>query len=174
MNQWPLQKECNAFYGNPRNPMDASLPSRAWEAANLTTVAPPFQMFYAGKPVKHVRVHKKCSDSLMRVFKTIWTLAGQHQRIVDQWGASVYAGAYNYRLMRGLNTLSMHSYGCAIDLDPARNGLHDRTPHFTASCPVAQAFRSEGWTWGGDWDGDGSSADEPRCDGMHWQAARVK
>ena len=69
-------------------------------------------------------------------------------------------------------TLSMHSYGCAIDLDPARNGWKDRTPRFAQFPQVLAAFRSEGWKWGGDWNGNGSSADERQADGMHWQATR--
>lgn len=174
MNAWPLQRDCDKFYGNPRNPADPALPSRAWEAANLTVIETPFTLYYAGKPTTHVRIHKLVAPSLAKVFKTIWTVAGQHQKLVDEWGASVYGGSYCYRQMRGLNTLSMHSYGCAIDLDPARNALHNRKPHFTPGCPVVQAFLSEGWTWGGDWDGDHSSADEPRADGMHFQAARLK
>ena len=32
---WPLQKECDNFYGNPRG-RNPSLPSATWEAQNLT------------------------------------------------------------------------------------------------------------------------------------------
>jgi hypothetical protein len=74
--------------------------------------------------------------------------------------------------MRGLNTLSMHSFGCALDLDPARNGLGDATPRFARFPEVISAFRASGLCWGGDWDGDGSSADQRRHDGMHLQATQ--
>lgn len=174
MTAWPLQKDCDAFYGNPRGTKDRSRANATWESANLVTVPVPFRMFFAGHPVSTIRIHRKCADSLARVLDRIWIAAGKDQKVVDGWGASTYGGSYSYRLMRGLNTLSMHSYGCAIDLDPARNALHDRTPTFTPASPVVQAFLAEGWVWGGDWDGDHSSADEPRCDGMHFQAARLK
>lgn len=163
MANWPLQSQCDTFYGNPRGRNGQA--SGTWEAANLTKVTPPFRITYAGKPIASIRVHKKCAESLARVFDAIWLAAGKNQKTVDAWGASVFGGSYNFRLMRGGNVLSMHSYGCAIDLDPARNGFHDKTPHFADVPEVRKAFADEGWVWGGSW------ADP---DGMHFQAARVK
>jgi hypothetical protein len=160
MNRWPMQADCNRFYGNPRGTNGG--PSAAWESANLVSVKPPYRMTYAGKPVSGIRIHRKCAESLKRVLARIWDAAGRDQATVDRWGASIYGGAYNYRLMRGGNALSMHSWGCAIDLDPARNGLGDQTPHFANVPEVLEAFAAEGWEWGGDWS---------RRDGMHWQAA---
>lgn len=165
MATWPLQKDCNAFYGNPRGANGG--PSAAWEAANLTNVKPPFTMRYAGTPIKTIRVHKKCAESLLRVLNVIWIAAGKKQAIVDEWGCSIYGGAYNFRLMRGGSNLSMHSWGCAIDLDPARNGLGDSTPRFANYPQVVKAFADEGWEWGGSWSAGGR-------DGMHWQAAWTK
>lgn len=165
MNKWPLQKDCNAFYGNPKGAN--GLASAAWESANLTNVKPPFVMRYAGTPVKTIRVHKKCAESLLRVLNAIWIAAGKKQSVVDEWGVSTYGGAYNFRLMRGGTSLSMHSWGCAIDLDPARNGLGDPTPRFANYPAVIKAFADEGWEWGGSWSAKG-------CDGMHWQAAWTK
>lgn len=161
---WPKQSQCDAYYGNPRGPRDASKVSQTWEAANLTTIKPPFRMTYDGKPISTIRIHKRCADSLLRVLNAIWIAAGRDQSVVDAWGVSIYGGAFNYRLMRGAGALSMHSYGCAIDLDPARNGFGDKTPHFATVPEVLKAFADEGWTWGGKWS---------KPDGMHWQAALV-
>lgn len=160
MTSWPLQKDCDRFYGNPRGANGK--PSAKWESENLVSIRPPYRMTYAGKPITGIRVHKKGAESLKRVLNRIWEAAGKDQATVDRWGASIYGGAYNYRLMRGGNSLSMHSWGCAIDLDPARNGLGDQTPHFANVPEVLDAFAAEGWEWGGDWS---------RRDGMHWQAA---
>jgi hypothetical protein len=121
-------------------------------------------MTYADKPISTILVHRKCSESLLRVFDAIWKAADFKQKTVDAWGASVFGGSYNFRLMRGGNRLSMHSWGCAIDLDPARNGFGDSTPHFAQVPQVLEAFASEGWAWGGPWG---------KPDGMHFQAARV-
>jgi hypothetical protein len=161
---WPQQRDCIAFYGDPRGRNGAASPK--WEAANLTRLQPPFRMTYAGTPIKSLRIHRLCAQSLARVLLAIWEAAGRDQKKVDAWGASIYGGAYNFRLMRGGSSLSMHSYGCAIDLDPARNAFHDLSGHFHECPQVVAAFEAEGWTWGGRWAGRS-------CDPMHFQAARL-
>jgi hypothetical protein len=129
-------------------------------------------MTYAGAPVSRIRVHKHCAQSLLRVLNNLKDAAKGKQKILDHWGVSIFGGVVAYRLMRGGNRLSIHSYGAAIDLDPARNGMYDRTPRFAEFPEVLKAFADEGWRWGGDWNGNGSSADERMADGMHWQATR--
>lgn len=153
---WPLQKDCDAFYGNPRG--SGGQPNPAWEAANLSHVSPPFRMYYAGKPVQSVKVHRKCAESLGRVFAAIWEAAKHDQSQIDRWDVSLFGGSFNFRLMRGSSHLSMHSYGCAIDLAPERfpMGRHDHT--FVPQ--VIKAFSDEGW-------------ENLPNDRMHFQAARV-
>ena len=164
MMNWPLQRDCDKFYGNPRGSGAAA--SSSWEVGLLTRVKPPFAMYYDGRPVPSILINRKCADSFRRVLDKIWIAAGKDQSTVDKWGASTYAGSYVYRKKRGGSTLSMHSYGCAIDLDPARNGFHNTNPHFGRgdAHKVVEAFESEGWEWGGRWAGRS-------CDGMHFQAA---
>jgi hypothetical protein len=123
-------------------------------------------MTFAGKPIKTIQIHKKCADSLSRILAAIWEASGHDQKRVNEWGASIFGGSYVYRLMRGGSSLSTHAHGCAIDLDPARNGFHDTTPHFATAHEIVKAFENEGWSWGGRWQGRA-------CDGMHFQAARV-
>jgi hypothetical protein len=155
---WPVQSKCTAFYGNPRGGNGG--PSRVWEAAHLTVVPCPWVLRYDGKPVKGIRVHKKAAESLARVLEAIWVRVGRSQAEIDRIGMSIYGGAYNFRLMRGGSSLSMHSWGCAIDFDPERNGLGDKTPAMDRR--VIEEFEREGWEWGGHWS---------RPDGMHFQAA---
>jgi hypothetical protein len=165
MTQWPKQSECDAFYGNPRG--RNGLASATWEAANLVKVTVPWRMvaaWDANIPIKSIRVHKRCAESLARILGRINCESAYSQALLADWGMDKFGGGYNYRLMRGGSRLSMHSYGCAVDFDPARNGMGDKTPHF-ANCPeVLAAFKSEGWEWGGDW---------TNPDGMHFQAART-
>lgn len=161
---WPLQNECDTFYGNPRGKPGMANPT--WEAANIVSIKPPFRMTYDGMPIKGIRIHRKCSESLFAVLTRLWDASAHDQALLDHWGVSIYGGAYNYRLMRGGNQLSMHSWGCAIDLDPARNSFHNTTPRFAQFPQVTSAFDAAGWTWGGRWQGQS-------CDGMHFQAARV-
>jgi len=162
---WPLQEDCNEFYGNPQGAGDR--PNLAWEAKNLVSIVPCYQMFYAGKPVRSVRIHRHCAESLLAVFQKIWYEAVEKQEVVDAWGASTFGGSYNYRLMRGRNQLSMHSYGCAVDLDPSRNGHRQTKFNFSPTGAVVRSFESEGWIWGGRWKGKD-------VDAMHFQAARLR
>lgn len=177
MSIWPSQSEVLAnrsVYGDPRG-KDKTRMSAKWEAANIVYIVPPFRMTYAGSPVKRIRVHRHCSESLGRVLQNLLDAASKvepkaAQKVLDHWGVSIFGGVVMYRLMRGGSSLSIHSYGAAIDLDPVRNGLADRTPRFAEFPEVLAAFKAEGWRWGGDWNGNGLSSDEPRADGMHWQA----
>lgn len=179
MSNWPSQSAVLAntsVYGDPRG-KDRTRMSPKWEAANIVYIAPPFRMTYAGQPVKKIRVHKHCADSLLRVLNNLLEAAKKvdpktPQKTLDHWGVSIFGGVVMYRLMRGGSRLSIHSYGAAIDLDPVRNSLADRTPRFAEFPEVLAAFKAEGWRWGGDWNGNGLSSDEPRADGMHWQATQ--
>jgi hypothetical protein len=146
--------------------------SAVWEAANMVYIPPVFRMTYAGVPLKRIRVHKHCAQSLAKILDNLNAAAKGKQETLDLWGVSIFGGVVNYRLMRGGNSLSIHSYGAAIDLDPARNGMYDKTPRFAEFPEVLKSFEKEGWKWGGDWNGNGSSADERLADGMHWQATR--
>jgi D-alanyl-D-alanine carboxypeptidase len=153
---WPKQSQADAFYGNPRG-KNAQV-SEKWRAANLVAVKVPFKLRYAGKPVTTVTIHRKCAESLGRVFAAIWAASGKSQATIDKWGVSEYGGTYNYRLKRNSNTLSMHAYGCAIDLAPQRYPLGSTKAKFVPE--VIKAFADEGWV------------NLPR-DRMHFQAALI-
>ncbi len=162
MAKWPHQNDVDAFYGNPRG-LDGQ-ESAAWVSDNIVRLSPPWKLVTAWdfQPVKAIRIHRLCSESLARVFDAIWDAAGHKQERVNEWGMHLYAGGFNYRLMRGSTRLSMHSWGCAVDFDSARNDFGDRTPNFATIPQVLNAFAAEEWTWGGRW---------RKPDGMHWQAA---
>lgn len=170
----PSQADVLAYrspYGDPRG-RNPSIVSGTWYAANMIRLPVPFRMTYADQPVKGLMFHKVAAPHFARLFELLLVEAKGKQATLDHWGVSITGGSFNYRLMRGLNTLSMHSFGCALDLDPARNGLGDATPRFAEFPEVIRAFRASGLCWGGDWDGDGSSADQRRHDGMHLQATQ--
>lgn len=173
MTNWPLQRDCDSFYGNPRG-KNSTQASAKWESEYLVSFKPPFRITYAGKPVSQFKVNKNCLVGFQEAFNNLLNAAGGKQKTLDHWGVSIFAGCYNYRLMRGGNNLSMHSWGCAIDLDPARNGLGDNTPRFAQFPEVLDAWAKTGAIWGGDWNGNNNTLDERRCDGMHWQFARLR
>ena len=157
MTTWPIQAQADIFYGNPRGPSGKA--SLKWEKLNLVTIKPPFKMYFAGNEVKNFKIHHKCAPSLLRVLQAIWQSSGQDQAKVDTWGVSIFGGSYNFRLMRGSNHLSMHAYGCAIDLAPERFPMGESAPQFCDE--VCGAFAAEGWV------------NLPK-DRMHFQAAIVK
>ena len=168
MNTWPLQSQCVAYYGDPTVIIKGSpRANAAWESANLVTVFLPWQAHASWDKdlrIRTLRVHKKVADSLKRVLDAVWSVCGHSQAEIDRIGMSSIGGGYIWRVMRGGRALSMHSYGCAVDFDPANNDLGDQTPAMDPR--VVAAFEAEGWTWGGRWAGSGK-------DGMHFQAARV-
>jgi len=157
MNTWPTQAQADVFYGNPRGANGGASPT--WETTNLVSIRAPFTMKFDGAEVKQFKIHRKCADSLKRVFDAIWQAAGQDQARIDEWGVSTFGGSYNFRLMRGSSHLSMHAYGCAIDLAPARFPMGASKAKFCDQ--VCAAFATESWV------------NLPK-DRMHFQAALVK
>jgi len=161
---WPASDPAsmNAYYGNPDKNKDG-LPDRDWEAENLVKLEPPYQMEWSwGGEVKSIRIHKKCADSLYSILEQILEHYGSEEA-VRKARMHLTGGAYNFRLMRGsARSLSMHSWGSAIDLDPVNNGLGVKWKDNGKMMPMAvvEIFEAEGATWGGRW---------KRGDAMHFQ-----
>lgn len=164
MNIWPLQKDCDAFYGNPRG---VNGYSDSWAKANLVHVSCPWRLnMGAGHPVPFIPIHRKCAESLSRVLNVVWDKVGHSQEEIDRLKYSVFSGSFNYRTKRGASSLSMHAYGAAIDWDAPDNAMHSQHHLFTDDSLLIVAFKAEGWICGLDWSGSG-------VDAMHVQAARV-
>ena len=70
-------------------------------------------------------------------------------------------GCFNKRKKRGLSSMSLHSWGIAVDVNAAWNGLN-MTP--TLSPAFVKCFTDAGFDWGGVW---------TRKDGMHFQLANI-
>lgn len=168
---WPEASDISSYYGSPKA-ADGRL-SAKWEAQNIVRIELPWDAVLAWDPhtrARAIRVHRLCSASLDRVLRAIWAASGRNQTKIVAWGMNLYGGGFEFRPMRGSSRLSAHAYGAAVDFDPVRNALGDRTPNFANIPEVRKAFADEGWRWGGDWDRDGLSSDEARPDGMHWEA----
>lgn len=146
-NPWPTpaERDLQAYYGAPGD-------ERA--LVNLDVVG--LGLKYEGKPVRSIRVHNRISTRLHAV---LVELSKSHPEILAQ-----YAGAFNYRRMRGATRWSLHARGAAIDFAPATNGLHTHWPT-RATMPIAvmeafarQGFKAAGAFWG--------------RDAMHFEATR--
>ena len=140
-----------AFYGDPAK----DEPGR-----QLVTVKPPFYLWYGEKKVTALSFHKKAAPALERVFQKIWEYYGKDQRLLDKLEITFYSGAYNHRLIAGSKKWSNHAYGAAYDMDAEDNGFGKGRGDIPF--PVIAAFKSEGFSWGGDYKG--------RTDPMHFEA----
>lgn len=161
MPRWPHDDPASlaAFYGDP---------ATGEPAKHLVPVVPPFQMYYAGKPIQKIMFHQKAAGALAAALNDIWIACGRDQAKVDRLGISVFSGAYNPRYVRGYEPgnpqgrkprWSNHAYGAAIDFDADHNGFN--TGHGTMSIMVIDAFKRQGALWGGDYKG--------RTDPMHFE-----
>lgn len=157
MKTWPLQSQCDTFYGNPRG-ANAHVNS-SWKRENIVTVKVPvgFKMTYDGSPVSKVSVHRKCAEAVDKALQALWLASKKDAAQLKAWGISNYSGGFEYRLMRNSNHLSMHAYGCALDFDGGNRPLHS-TKFFPGI--VVKCFTDLGAT---------NLSNDP----MHFQFARV-
>jgi len=156
--RWPLQSACRVFYGDPS--------ASGFEARNLVLVPLPFTMHMDDLKITRMRIHKKCAASLKIVLDAVHASYSGDMAKMAADKALEYSGSYNFRPMRGSARLSMHAYGCAIDIAASINPMGKPNGYFGGDHPWVVAFEKEGWTWGGRWKGRS-------YDPMHFQAARI-
>jgi hypothetical protein len=99
----------------------------------LVTIQLPYPMRLAWDTdtvVHRMRCHKLVADKFLAVFNEIHRVYGYEK--IKELGIDLFGGCFNFRKMRGGNDWSKHSWGIAIDLDPARNKLKEtsRTARF--------------------------------------------
>jgi hypothetical protein len=70
-------------------------------------------------------------------------------------------GCFNIRKKRGLTSMSLHSWGIAVDMNAFENGL-GQTPKLSPG--FVKCFTDNGFDWGGNW---------TRKDGMHFQLKSI-
>jgi hypothetical protein len=73
--------------------------------------------------VNKMMCHKLVADKLKAVFSDLLSYYGYFK--IKELGIDLFGGCFAYRKMRGGSAWSMHSWGIAIDLDPARNTLKE-------------------------------------------------
>lgn len=70
-------------------------------------------------------------------------------------------GCFNIRKSRGMNSISLHSWGLAVDVNAFENGLY-KTPKLSPEFVLC--FVNAGFDWGGNFS---------RKDGMHFQLKSI-
>ncbi|MDD1538628.1 M15 family metallopeptidase [Riemerella anatipestifer] len=92
----------------------------------LTTIDLPYPMRLAWDRnivVRKMTCHKDIAIPLKEVFKDLLNHYGYNR--IKELGIDLFGGCFNYRAMRGGTSWSVHAWGLAIDLDPARNKLRE-------------------------------------------------
>jgi len=70
-------------------------------------------------------------------------------------------GCFNIRKIRGGQSMSLHSWGIAVDVNAFENGLY-QIPKLSSG--FVKCFKDAGFDWGGDF---------KRLDGMHFQLKTI-
>jgi hypothetical protein len=146
---WPApdQASLTKFYGKPG------------DESQLVSMPAPVPMYFEGRKVKTIRVHRKCEESLRRVLLAAFKIHPTIAAVI-----SIYDGCYANRKMRGGSLPSLHARGAAIDFDAGHNGNLTPWP-VVATMPIdlMEAFAREGWIAAGAFWGR---------DAMHFQATQ--
>jgi len=135
-------------------------------AGYLVYITLPYKMRIAWDRKNYatrIQCHKLIADKLLAVFNDLLSHYGYDE--IVRLGIDLYGGCFNYRFMRGsTTTLSRHSWGTAIDLDPDRNLLHEtaKTARFARPeyKPMIDVFYKHGFV--------GLGPEQDR-DWMHWE-----
>ena len=94
----------------------------------------------------------------------ITPLSKAFKNLIDRGFVSelkTFDGCFNIRKQRGAKSQSLHSWGVAIDVNAAWNGLGKKP---TLSAGFVKCFKDASFDWGGDW---------KRLDGMHFQLSSI-
>ncbi len=92
----------------------------------LTTIQLPYPMRLAWDTetsINRMSCHRLIADRLLNVFNDLLKHYGLAE--IQKLGIDLFGGCFNFRKMRGGNAWSKHSWGIAVDLDPARNTLRE-------------------------------------------------
>jgi hypothetical protein len=90
----------------------------------LVTIQLPYPMRLAWDTdtvVTKMRCHRLVANRFVAIFNDLLAHYGLAE--LKRLGIDLFGGCFSFRKMRGGNDYSRHSWGIAIDLDPARNQL---------------------------------------------------
>ena len=134
--------QCLAKYGQP---------SASNKNMILWDVPPHLEI---GVIPKRIYCNKDLVEPLTKAFENL--IATGHVKELKTWD-----GCFNIRTKRGLTSMSLHSWGIAVDVNAFENGLN-QTPKLSPG--FVKCFTDAGFDWGGTW---------KRKDGMHFQLAKI-
>ncbi|MDO4221621.1 MAG: hypothetical protein Q4C88_05845 [Akkermansia sp.] len=156
--KWPTQAEVRT---------GKSIFGKVGDEGNLVNITPPYPLYYDGKQVKTIRVHKLIADAVQRVLQRVLEHYGVER--IHALGLDVYGGSYNFRKTTTGTKYSMHAWGVALDFDPEHNAYATKKPKARFSGPEYNY-------WWDCWEAEGfhSLGREADADWMHVQAPSLK
>lgn len=138
-------KQCFDKWGDPTTPEGEGVYMTLWDVpSNLEIGVIPKRLY--------------CNKLMIQPLTQAFTNLIQRGFVNE---LKTWDGCFNVRKKRGLSSQSLHSWGIAIDVNAAWNGL-SQTP--TLSAGFVKCFTDAGFDWGGLWQ---------RKDGMHFQLSRI-
>ncbi len=149
-------QDCIKKYGSPLDePLTSVNEQTEWERRNMTlfSLFPNDHKYFSVFPS---RIY--CNKDLLKpLYEALSNVVSKNlQEQIKTWD-----GCFNIRKKRGLNSLSLHSFGIAIDINATWNQL-GKEP--TMSPELVKCFTDAGFDWGGTW---------KRKDGMHFQLSKI-
>lgn len=154
--EWPRQNAMDAFYGP--------------KGTGQTMLILPYKMRLAwdlNSPVTKFTCHSRVKESLQRIFVRTFDHYGYDE--IKRLRLDLFGGCLNVRKMRGSATAwSIHSWGCAVDIDPEHNPLKAHRAQATLDNPEYDPF----WRFVYD-EGAIGLGRERDYDWMHFQFARL-
>lgn len=144
-----------------------SIFGKAGDESNLVNIKPAYQLYYCGKPVKTIRVHKAIADRVQKALAEILEYYGIEK--IKKLGLDQYSGSYNYRKSTNSSSMSMHAWGIALDFAADKNTYAMKKPQASLSKPECEM-------WWKIWEKHGavSLGRELGYDWMHLQWAKLK
>lgn len=133
--------QCNKKYGDPTDPKNEVKYMTLWDVPTELEI---------GVIPKRIYCNKDLVEPLRKAFKNLID-----RKFVEE--LKTWDGCFNIRKKRGLSSMSLHSWGLAVDVNAAWNGL-GKEPKLSAG--FVKCFTDAGFDWGGVW---------RRKDGMHFQ-----
>jgi len=137
-----ISADCLKKYGEPSA-------SNKWLV--LFDVPPELEI---GVIPKRIYCNKDLIQPLTQAFKNLI-----ERGLVSE--LKTWDGCFNIRKKRGLNSMSLHSWAIAVDVNAFENGL-GKEPKLSAE--FVKCFTDAGFDWGGTW---------KRKDGMHFQLSKI-
>lgn len=131
----------------------------------LVSITPAYPLYYDGKPLKTIRVHREIAQDVKEILEEVLAAYGLER--IHALGLDDYAGSYNNRSTTGGKSKSMHAWGIALDFAAAKNSYYTHKPKASLSIPECEK-------WWEIWEAHGavSLGRHSDVDWMHVQFAR--